>query len=344
MNRKKSSKWIAWVVIILFIGMSAIPSIAVNETKRNEKVDRNTIYVDINNIEGPWDGTIEHPYQYIQEGIDDADYGDTVYVFSGTYKNQYVYIGTTINLVGEDKETTVLYTYAVWWMIEIHADNVNVSGFTFRNMGCAEGNQKMLIEADYCTISDNIFADDYPLICIRTLTMNDSHHNIITRNVFGVLTSQLYCIKLKNSTCNTISENVFSMKMCNIDMANSNENIIIDNTFTHSWICMFLNLSSSNIISGNLFNGFRFGLNFGDSSNNNKITYNRFENITRRFLEGKLYFGRPVYFSKSKNTFDHNYWNRGRIFPKIIFGCKTVNGRVLPDFSVFEIDWHPMKS
>jgi len=31
-----------------------------------------TIYVDDDNTSGPWDGTIEHPYQYIEDGVDAA--------------------------------------------------------------------------------------------------------------------------------------------------------------------------------------------------------------------------------------------------------------------------------
>ena len=45
----------------------------------------NTIYVDDDNIEGPWDGTIEHPYQFIQDSVNVADKGDTIFVFRGTY-------------------------------------------------------------------------------------------------------------------------------------------------------------------------------------------------------------------------------------------------------------------
>ena len=44
-----------------------------------------TIYVDDDNTTGPWDGTPEHPYQYIQEGVDSSNVGDTVFVFKGTY-------------------------------------------------------------------------------------------------------------------------------------------------------------------------------------------------------------------------------------------------------------------
>ena len=71
-------KIISFIVIILFL-ISIIP-ISVSSTFNNS-----TIYVDDDNTTGPWEGTIEHPYQFIQDGIDNAVNGDTVFVFSGTY-------------------------------------------------------------------------------------------------------------------------------------------------------------------------------------------------------------------------------------------------------------------
>jgi len=44
------------------------------------------IYVDDDNTLGPWDGTLEHPYQYIQDGIDVAAPMDRVLVCPGTYE------------------------------------------------------------------------------------------------------------------------------------------------------------------------------------------------------------------------------------------------------------------
>ncbi len=49
-----------------------------------------TIYVNVDNIDGPWDGSRDYPYQNITSGLAHASDGDTVYVFGGTYSENVV--------------------------------------------------------------------------------------------------------------------------------------------------------------------------------------------------------------------------------------------------------------
>ena len=65
------------------------------------------IYVDDDNTEGPWDGTQEHPYQYIQDGVNATDNGDTVFVYNGLYM-EWIRINKEIELNGEDKTNTII--------------------------------------------------------------------------------------------------------------------------------------------------------------------------------------------------------------------------------------------
>lgn len=62
----------------------------------------NTIYVDASNTTPPWDGTPANPFQFIQDGIDNATYGDTVHVVQGTY-NENLLINKSIALTGAGK-------------------------------------------------------------------------------------------------------------------------------------------------------------------------------------------------------------------------------------------------
>jgi parallel beta-helix repeat protein len=61
-----------------------------------------TVYVDDDNVVGPWDGTVSHPYQNITSGLAHASNGDVVHVFSGTYAENVV-VDKSISLIGESK-------------------------------------------------------------------------------------------------------------------------------------------------------------------------------------------------------------------------------------------------
>ena len=62
------------------------------------KVNGNTLYVG---------GSGPGNYSTIQSAIDAANPGDTIFVYSGTY-NEYLYLEKTINLIGENKDTTLI--------------------------------------------------------------------------------------------------------------------------------------------------------------------------------------------------------------------------------------------
>ena len=83
----------------------------------------NILYVDDDNTNGPWDGTINHPYQYIQDAIQAAQSHDHIYVFNGSY-HEHLHITKTLTLEGESNQHTIIDGNYISNVISITAPNV----------------------------------------------------------------------------------------------------------------------------------------------------------------------------------------------------------------------------
>ena len=83
----------------------------------------NTLYVG---------GNGEGNYSMIQEAINASSEGDLIFVFAGIY-NEKIKINKSINLIGENKETTIIDGKDEFNAILINASWVNISRFTIKN-------------------------------------------------------------------------------------------------------------------------------------------------------------------------------------------------------------------
>ena len=63
-------KTLSVLIIFLFLLSGSIPVVI-----SDNPISTKTIYVDDDNRDGPWDGTLEHPYKVIQDAIDNASNG-----------------------------------------------------------------------------------------------------------------------------------------------------------------------------------------------------------------------------------------------------------------------------
>lgn len=102
-----------------------------------EETGASTIYVDDDNVTGPWDGSYEHPFQFIQDGINESDNGDTVFVLNGMYY-ECLKISKEISLIGEDNINTILQQYKPEELyqfdtiLSVHSDNVQIKNLCIR--------------------------------------------------------------------------------------------------------------------------------------------------------------------------------------------------------------------
>jgi parallel beta-helix repeat protein len=137
-NRSTSVALVCLLVTAGFIGFITFESEVVSASK--------TIYV------GSGSGNDTTSIQDATGNL--ASPGDTVFVYSGVYVGG-LWINKTLNLVGEDRNTTIIDGmggYVVWIS---STEWVNVTGFTLTN-GSTGFN---VISSSYCTFIDNIVHD-----------------------------------------------------------------------------------------------------------------------------------------------------------------------------------------
>ena len=187
------------MIIILFL--SHFSNLTIAESSNN------IIYVDDDNTEGPWDGTGEYPYQYIQDALDVSQNGDTIFVFNGIYQENIVILKET-NLLGEDYNTTIIEGQYQGTIVTIQSDLVSIVGFTIENAGFSPIHQ-------------------YPGITICNVTKCTISKNIVFTNWYGIfIDSSSFCM-LSNNIIDKSYEN-------GICIQNSNEIILEKNTFRNT--------------------------------------------------------------------------------------------------------------
>jgi parallel beta-helix repeat protein len=205
----------------------------------------NTIYVD--------DGG-GADYTDIQDAIDAASDGDTIYVYSGTYDSieiQGSNIGK-ITLIGEDKDSTIIdgddnghVVRAYDTLISGNKIEIHISDFTIKNAGGNGFDCISLSYAENCTISNNKIINGDVGEGIQL-----DHCNDITIKDNSISNCQGSGIGLSISIDNTIDNNLIQSNQKGIQLSSSsNNNIITNNTIkSHTQYGIYLIQSTNNKI------------------------------------------------------------------------------------------------
>lgn len=180
MNKKSIITRINILLILLFA-----LSLIIVEPPAAQTKEGNTLYVDD-------DGGAD--YTSIQEAINAANNSDTVHVYSGTYFENIV-IDKIINLVGEDKTTTIIdgNNNGDVVFLSPSSNYVNMTGFTIQNSGNEMYDEGINIDSDFNKITGNIIRD-----CNTGLSLDFWAHNclitenIITSNNKGITVYSVY--------------------------------------------------------------------------------------------------------------------------------------------------------
>lgn len=202
------------------------------------KAHPETIYVDDDNITGPWNGTPEHPYQNITSGLAHASPDDTIYVYNGTYYEKLT-IDKPLSLTGENKFTTIIDGNNTENVIKITANNVNITHFTIRN---------------------SLLAYAFSGVYANHSSGNNINYNIIINNWDG--------IRLEHSSDNTLTYNNLSNNMEAIYLINSSNNILTNNKILNNDFGIVLrNSNNSTAFHNNFINNSWKSISSIDSTN-----------------------------------------------------------------------------
>ena len=295
-----------------------------------------TIYVDDDFTDDP----ANHRWDTIQEGITDANDGDTVLVYNGTYTENVV-LNKTITLTGEGMPK--IDAQSLGDAINITADNCTVKGFSCVNAQPSPY-AGIHVESGNNVIEENTCKDNYMGIYLSG-SLNKIRNNIANYNHadgIGLGTSSdnntivnntaknngNNGIHLKESNNNKIANNIAnsnkfdgirlrsnSNNIVTNNMANSNneagilcltssDNILTYNNLSSNSFGIWLhNYSTENIVANNTANSnYYYAIHVRWSSNNNIYLNNFIANIYNAYS----YNSSNIWHSKSKITYTYN--------------------------------------
>jgi len=313
-------------ILILFIITVFIPmSIGYNIKISIKSKDGNILYVG---------GSGPGNYSKIQDAIDNASEGDTVFVYNGMYE-EHLDIDESIKLIGENKFSTIINNSN----IDFNQPNIYFSGFTVQD-GYGISISNISIFPSYNnTIKGNVFKSNYPWK--GDIYIYNSSNNIISNNSFfntGLYFSNvnhLHNILYNNTVnnkplvyfedtsdkiignagqailvrCNNItieSQEIYNTS-CAIQLFNTNNSYFINNIISNNAYGVILDSSNNNRILKNKFNSNYLDIGFLKESYNITI-------VDNSFLTSGIYINNFNLKGWNTHTIINNTINEGKIY------------------------------
>lgn len=249
--------------MILIILLNAF--FIINTSGFSEEIDGSIIYVS---------KTGSGNFTSIQEGIDAADSGDTVYVYNGTY-NENIVIDKSLVLVGEDKNITIIDGRSAGNTIKVNANFVTIRGLTIQKSGLIYPNSGINLSSNNNIIEGNLITDNF-----YGITLYFSSGNIIKNNT---IQDDDHCgIYLSSSSNNSIINNTIRNNVYNGigGYYSSDKNLISGNNFINNRYCgVNIRVSKENNIIGNDFSNNNIGIHIPPNNilENNDFTNNKID-------------------------------------------------------------------
>ena len=300
-------------VLILLLSATILPLVSGNVIQENRNISMcstgNTLYVG-----GGGPGN----YSIIQNAINDANTGDTVFVYDDSspyYEN--IVIHTSINLTGEDKDTTIIDGSGTGDVILITADLVVIEEFTIQNCGPNWAHPTIdsgiEIQSNYNTIVRTILFS-----CTTGIYhVSSTENNTLLGNTIDGDGLALYGIKIYQSNYNAIVDNTIINCGIGINLDYSNINFFLENSISDNFEGVFLDESHGNdFIYGTISSSLQTGIMLRESHENT---------IFDMDIESNDWHGISFYDSNNNEIIANDIYSNGNTAPGE-YGGISING------------------
>jgi parallel beta-helix repeat protein len=224
-------------------------------------------------------GTGPNNYSTIQQAINTATQGDTVYVYNESSPYfEHVLVNVSIHLIGQNNFTTIIDGENQGDVVIFTADNITMTGFTVQHSGNTpkvDAGIEVRSQRNLITGNRIIQNGDFAI----GILLNGSTETLVYENFIAENGNE--GIFLQNSSNCTLQSNVITQNgHCAIVISQSSRNIVVHNILYENYATVSLwPGATENEIAWNLMANQEYsGVGIWPTANNNSIHHNYLSN------------------------------------------------------------------
>jgi predicted outer membrane repeat protein len=200
MKQVKTIKTLIMVFLCLFVVLISVSSASA----------ASTVYVNATGGNDSNNGTINHPYQTIVQGINSIEENGTVHIADGTYSgtgNTNLTITKNMNITGQSQQGTIINGSNTNWIFHINNNiTVNIQNLTITNGSAPTGDAGAIYNEGTLTLNNSTFTNNYAyswggaIYNEGTLTVTGSTFTNNTSVYGGAIGNDVCTLTINNST------------------------------------------------------------------------------------------------------------------------------------------------
>ena len=242
--KHKNQIIIILIILFLFLQISFVQS--KNSSPLQSNNNGSKIYVDDSNINGPWKGNEQYPFQTIKDAYQKAEDHDTIIVQTGYYF-ETLHINKSISIIGTKQNKTIIQSKNNQTIFTLNKPSISINNITFQYSGGNVNDYALSLNQHNITISYCTFHHTKSAILIQNNQHCKISNCIFYQNGDG--------ISLFNASKITIQKSIFTHNSIGIHIEESHKITVISCHHFVNGIGIFLNdAHNCSILACALFN------------------------------------------------------------------------------------------